>query len=351
MIALILENWYNSKRGEVDALRETSARLKQNVGLAINVGIKEHLLLKDREQELKHIKPLAESSFDLDLKYSCVLGTRADLIDTALSLPLSQTHYICAVTSHSIALRHERYRKALIDIFKTNTRIEDEAPSIQFNALFKIPLDAILNISSTTSSNSSSYQAIVAIRSSALLPGLGSSSRADPWMTSSPICAGQNMRRISLDASEDILKFTQSSFALGGLLHRLRSQVTEEEIQALAERSYGLFIWIKTVLSYIASLPWDAAKLKEKDVDELYLRVLRSVAGNSLDYRDAVKSFVGDRTRSFQPLDPDVLVTPEDIDNLRNKLAAVITIDPETEALRVCHPSFLDFVETQARST
>ncbi|KAH9033774.1 hypothetical protein EDB85DRAFT_1949857, partial [Lactarius pseudohatsudake] len=80
--SFILENWYNSKRGEVAALRETSARLNQNVDLAINVDIKEHLLLKDREQELKRIKPPAGSSFDPDPKYCCMPATRTDLIDT-----------------------------------------------------------------------------------------------------------------------------------------------------------------------------------------------------------------------------------------------------------------------------
>ncbi|KAH9062560.1 hypothetical protein EDB83DRAFT_2315423 [Lactarius deliciosus] len=82
----ILENWYNSKRGEVDALGETLARLKQNVGLAINADIKEHPLLKDREQELIRIKPPAGSSFDTDPKYCCMPDTRTDLIDTVCIL-------------------------------------------------------------------------------------------------------------------------------------------------------------------------------------------------------------------------------------------------------------------------
>jgi hypothetical protein len=55
----------------------------------------------------------------------------------------------------------------------------------------------------------------------------------------------------TVDASEDILKFTQSRFAPGGPLHQLQSQVTEKEIQALAKKSHRLFIWIKTVLSYL----------------------------------------------------------------------------------------------------
>ncbi|KAH9022932.1 hypothetical protein EDB84DRAFT_1564855 [Lactarius hengduanensis] len=428
----VLENWYNSKRGEVDALKEKSTRLKQNVGLAINVDIKEHLLLKIENRSSNASSRRREVRLNPDPKYCCMPGTRADLIETLTSFAVSEdasrrlfilsgiagcgkssvatsvanTLHLRGCLSgsfffkrdkgprdpvnllhtiaYSIALRHEPYRKALMDVFKTNTRIEDEAPSIQFNALFKNPLDAIVNISSTSTSNSLSDQAVVAVVIDALDecddPRSVSSYLAKivglaPWLrvivTSRPLDDIEpDLRRaeyathlnlFTVDASEDILKFTQSSFALGGLLHRLRSQVTEEEIQALAE-----------------SLPWDAAKLKEmrnvlsssaaaspeKDVDELYLRVLRSVAGNSLDYRDAVKSFVGSiyvssRNRSlpckglhaFVPTsDPDVLVTPEDIDDLRNKLAAVITVDPEIEALRVCHPSFLDFVETQARS-
>ena len=47
---------------------------------------------------------------------------------------------------------------------------------------------------------------------------------------------------------------------------------------------------------------------------------------------------------------PNVTVSPDNIHHLRSKLAAVITIDPEMEALRVCHPSFLDFVASKARS-
>ena len=111
-----------------------------------------------------------------------------------------------------------------------------------------------------------------------------------------------------VDASEDILKFTQSRFAPGGPLHQLQSQVTEKEIQALAEKSHRLFIWIKTVLSYLDdNFPYTSSKLKEmksilssttaaspeKELDQLYLRVLRTVAKASPHYQDAVKNLVG----------------------------------------------------------
>jgi hypothetical protein len=183
----------------------------------------------------------------------------------------------------------------------------------------------------------------------------------------------------AVDASEDILKFTRSRFAPGGPLHQLRSQVTEKDIQALAKKSHSLFIWIKTVLSYLDNFPLTHEKLKvmksilssrtaaspEKELDQLYLHVLRSVALTSQYYQNAVKNLVGviyatSRNRSLPCmglhafiLNPilDVLATPADIHSLvRSKLSAVITIDPKTEALHVCHPSFLDFVASEERS-
>ncbi|KAH9172517.1 hypothetical protein EDB89DRAFT_2229320 [Lactarius sanguifluus] len=413
----ILENWYNSKRGEVDELRETSTRLKQNVGPAIDVDIKELPLLEDRDQELKRIEPPARSSFDPDPKYCCMPGTRADLIETLTSFAVSEDaskrlFFLSGIagcgkssvaTSVANSLHLRGCLKALLDVLNTRTYmpIEDQLPLTQFNALFLRPLNAIRKISSTTTSHSPPNQAIIAIVVDALnecddprsvSTYLAKIVRLAPWLrvivTSRPLDnVKPDLRKaeyathldlFTVDASEEILKLAQSHFAPPGPLYQLRSQVTETEIQALANKSLGLFIWIKTALSYIASLARDAAKLKElksilssstatspeKGVDGLYLRILRSVAGNSLDYRDAVKNFVGSvyvtsRNRSlpckglhaFIPTsDPDIPVTPEDVDDLRSKLAAVITVDPETEALHVCHPSFLDFVETQARS-
>ena len=302
--------------------------------------------------------------------------------------------------AYSIALQHKPYSNVLTDVMKSNPTIEDAALSVQFDALLRKPLNDISNKLSTTPVHPSSNQPAVTFIIDALDecddPQSVSSYLAEvvslaPWLkvivTSRPmdeivadIRSSGHMTHLDLftvDASEDILKFTQSRFAPGGLLHRLQSQVTEEEIQALADKSHGLFIWIKTVLSYIGSLAYDGVKLKEmksilssstaaspeKGIDELYLRVLRT-AGDSSDYRDAVKNFVGflyvtSRNRSlpcqglhaFIPTsDPDIFATPEDIDELRSKLAAVAFIDPETNALRVCHPSFLDFVETPSRS-
>ena len=314
-----------------------------------------------------------------------------------LRIPVNLLHAV----AYSIALQYKPYMDVLIDTLKSNPAIEDAALSIQFDALLRKPLAEVSNISSVTAAGPLSKQPTVTFVIDALdecdNPHTISSYLAElvglaPWLklivTSRPMDESEaelrgsgymtHLNLFTVDASEDILKFTQSRFAPGGLLHRLQSRVTEEEIQGLAGKSHGLFIWIKTVLSYIASLAYDGAKLKEmrsilsssraaspeKGVDDLYLRVLHKVAGESPDYRDAVKNFVGSiyvtsRNRSlpcnglhaFIPTtDPDILITPEDIEELRSKLASVIFVDPVTDALRVCHPSFLDFISTQARS-
>ena len=181
----------------------------------------------------------------------------------------------------------------------------------------------------------------------------------------------------TVDASEDILRFTQSWFVPGGPLHQLRPQVTEKDVQALAKRSHRLFIWIKTVLSYLDNFPFTHVKLKEmksilssrtaaspeKELDQFHLRVLRSVARTSEHYQDTVKNlvrFIYTTSRNwslpckglhaFIPIDPDVPASPDDIHHLWSQLATVITIDPKMEVLQVCHPSFLNFIASEARS-
>ncbi|KAI9446895.1 WD40 repeat-like protein [Lactarius psammicola] len=448
--AFVLENWYNSKRGKIDLLREKSRNLRQNIDLAISIETREQQLLADRELALNRIKPLAGSSFDPDPKNCCMPDTRADVIERLISFAVSKDtsrrlFFLSGVAgcgkssvatsvanalrqrgrlsgsfffkrdseklripanllhtvAYSMALRHEPYRKALIGVLKTDATIECEALSIQFDALLRKPLSAMSNISSTSTSDPPSNRAIVVVVIDALDecddPRSVSSYLAEmvglaPWLriivTSRPLdeieadlCRAVWMTHLNLftvNASEDILKFTQSRFAPGGPLRRLRSQVTEEDIQVLAVKSHGLFVWIQTVLSYLTNFTYVGTQLEEmkgilssgtaasleKELDQLYLRVLRSVAGTSPDYQDAVKNLVGfiyvtSRNRSlpcrglhaFIPTpNPNVVVTPEDVNDLRIKLAAVITIDLETEALRVCHPSFLDFVASEARS-
>ena len=446
-LVFLLENWYNSKKGEVDALRRKSTRLKQNIDLAIAVDIKEEQLIAEGKHMLNRIKLLAGCSFDPDPKNCCMPDTRVNLIkrlisfavskDTSqrlflisgiascgkssvatsvanllyrcncllgsffpqrvsekMSIPVNLLHTV----AYSVALRHAPYKKTLIKALKKDAMIEDQSLSIQFNTLLKEPLSKALKISSMNTSYPSHRAIVIDALDECYDPQSLSSYLAEivalvPWLkiviTSRPLDSieaklrgAQYMIHLDLftvNASEDILRFTQSRFTPGGPLHQLRSQVTKKEIQVLAKRSHRLFIWIKTVLSYLDDFPYTHAKLEElksilssrtvaspeKEIDQLYLRVLRSVAWTSRHYQDAVKNLVGfiyatSRNQSlprkglhaFIPTqnNPNVTVSPDNIHHLWSKLAAVITIDPEMEALRVCHPSFLDFVASKARS-
>jgi hypothetical protein len=208
-IVFLLENWYNSKKGEVDVLRRKSIRLKQNIDLAIAVDIKEEQLLAEGEHMLDRIKPLAGCSFDPDPKNCCMPDTRVNLIERLIlfavsedsskrlflissiagcgkssvatsvanllyrrdcllgsfspqrvnekmSIPVALLHTV----AYSVALRHAPYKKALIEALKKDAMIEDQGLSIQFDALLRKPLSEVLKISSTHTSYPS-HRAIV----------------------------------------------------------------------------------------------------------------------------------------------------------------------------------------------
>ena len=438
-----MKNWYNSNKTEVDALKETSARLKQNVGLGIGVDSMEHQLSAEEERLLDRIKPPAGSFFNPDSKSSCMQDTRVDLLERLKSFAVSndtskrlfllsgiagcgkssvatsvanllhkdryllgsfffqtdsETMRIPATFLHavaySIAARHEQYKKTLIEVLKDDKMIvEHQSPSIQFDALLRKPFRKMLTSSPTTSPPSRRAIVIDALdecddpRSVSLY--LAEIIGLAPWLkvivTSRPrddikpdLCkAGYttDLDLFTIDASDDILKFTRSQFAPGGRLQDLQPDVKDEDIEILANKSYSLFIWIKTVLSYLDTLPFTGEKLEElnsilssdtaanpepeKELDRLYLRVLRSIARISREYLLAVKNLVGliNATSRYRPLPCNGLhaffptpATPKDLRKLQSKLAAVITVDPKTQALQVCHPSFLDFVSSKARS-
>ncbi|KAF8264392.1 hypothetical protein EI94DRAFT_1805870 [Lactarius quietus] len=439
-LEFLAKNWYNSNKGKVDTLKEEARRLEEHVNTAINIENMERLRLFHEQQRLTNeqqrlaeeqrmldrIKPPEGSFFDPDSKNCCMENTRANLIETLVSFAVSddtsQRLFLlsgiagCGKSSvattvanllhqrdcllgsfffqtdsekmripanflhtvaYSMASRYEPYKKALVKVMKEDTMVEQKSLLTQFDTLLRKPLSKILKTSSTNTSHLPSNRAEIV--------GLA------PWLkiivTSRPLDdVVENHRRagyithvdlFTVDASEDILNFTQSRFDLGGPLQQLQSQVTKEDIKALAKKSHGLFIWIKTVLSYLDDFPFTSDKLEElksilssptapspeKELDQLYLRVLRGVA-RSQHYQVAVKNFVGfiyttSRNRplpctglhAFIPTHkPNSHVTPDDVHHLQSKLAAVITIDQVTKALQVCHPSFLDFVSSEERS-
>ena len=352
-IVFLLENWSNSKKGEVDALRRKSTRLKQNIDLAITVNIKEEQLLAEGEHMLNRIKPLAGCSFDPDPNNCCMPDTRVNLIERLISFAVSEDTSrrlflisgiagcgkssvttsvanllyqrdcllgsffpqrvnkkmsipvaLLHTVAYLVALQHTPYKKALIEALKKDTMIEDQGLSIQFDALLRKPLSEVLTISSMNTSYPSHWAIVIDALDECYDPQSLSSYITEivalvPWLkviiTSRPLddieanlCSAGYMTHIDLftvDTSEDILRFTQSRFVPGGPLHQLRPQVTEKDIQALAKRSYRLFIWIKTMLSYLDNFSFTHMKLKEmksilssrtaasleKELDQLYL--------------------------------------------------------------------------------
>ena len=196
-LAFLLKNWYNPNKPEVDALREKSTRLKQNVNLAISVDnmerqrlADERQRLADERQTLNRIKPPAGSFFDPDSKNYCMPDTRANLIETLLSFAVSEDTsqrlfllsgiagcgktsvatsvakslhqrdclsgsfffqsdnekmripaYLLHTVAYSLALRNESYKKAIMHVLNDDKiNIENQGLSIQFDELLRKPL-------------------------------------------------------------------------------------------------------------------------------------------------------------------------------------------------------------------
>ena len=207
--------------------------------------------------------------------------------------------------AYSIALRYEPYRKTLVKALdKDKVKVEHHDPSIQFDVLLGDPLNEMLNNSSL---QHPSNQAII-------IDALDECSDPEslcsylvkiidhcPWIrilvTSRPLegveatlCRTgytESLDLFTVNAHEDIIKFTQTQFTSNGPLHQLQSQVTQEDVRALGKRSHGLFLWITTILAHLDKYKMPSEKLKElkkilagtaadseKELDQIYLQVL-----------------------------------------------------------------------------
>ncbi|KAI5122822.1 hypothetical protein M0805_003117 [Coniferiporia weirii] len=149
--------------------------------------------------------------------------------------------------------------------------------------------------------------------------------------------------------------------------------LTGDQIIALASKASGLFIWISTAFKFIHSqldedgavrslLSQNPADNPEAELDKIYTTVLQSASGG-YNNTQIVKSIIGIVvcTSRNKPLPEASLlefltaiisgakinVIRESIDNLQ----AVLYRDASKDgAICVCHPSFLDFVNTQTQS-
>ncbi|KAI5120284.1 hypothetical protein M0805_005341 [Coniferiporia weirii] len=166
---------------------------------------------------------------------------------------------------------------------------------------------------------------------------------------------------------DDLLRYTRHCADI------FRVQVTEEQIKAFALKASGLFIWISTVFRFIGTkldksravssvLSPTSAGNQEAELDQIYTTVVKSASADPEDSQ-IVKVVLGviASTARNRALPEDALVRllssaghdvglevlKETIDHLQ---AVLYRDGSKDDAIRVCHPSFLDFINSQSRS-
>ncbi|THH05545.1 hypothetical protein EW145_g4721 [Phellinidium pouzarii] len=144
--------------------------------------------------------------------------------------------------------------------------------------------------------------------------------------------------------------------------------LSDNQIYSFALKASGLFIWTSTVFKFIFSqrdkhravesvLSPASPGHHESDIDKLYTTVIWS-ASEGVDNARVVKSVLGVifSTAKNRPLPEDALVhflSDIDVNTLKDTidcLQAVLYRDSKNNnAIRVCHPSFLDFIREKRR--
>ncbi|KAI5123810.1 hypothetical protein M0805_009105 [Coniferiporia weirii] len=149
--------------------------------------------------------------------------------------------------------------------------------------------------------------------------------------------------------------------------------ITEEQTSAFAEKASGLFIWTSTVFKFISMqrrkqkaiegilLP-TPADTQEAELDQMYTAVVKN-ASVGLDNLQVVKAVLGVLfcTAKHRPLPEHALIhfitglvegiNIEDIENTIDCLQSVLYRDEsQGDIIRVCHPSFLDYIGNHSQS-
>ncbi|EJD02336.1 uncharacterized protein FOMMEDRAFT_157552 [Fomitiporia mediterranea MF3/22] len=171
-----------------------------------------------------------------------------------------------------------------------------------------------------------------------------------------------------VNAHNDILLFTREKFSKNV---NLPSDFTESQIEALARKASGYFIWVTTVLKHVGnqlsqkrevlqrmlvSTPYEKS---ERKLDILYRQVLDDVSREDEDRMDTIKLLIGlvfvtSRNRPLPATALHAFVPSlfelDELSQTLQELGSVITAESQTDAIRVCHPSFLDFVGNRDRA-
>ena len=203
-------------------------------------------------------------------------------------------------------------------------------------------------------------------------------SRPLPGIERGLLSAGKLTTKYDLfrvSAENDILAYTRHRFEVDRNLASLRGLVTLSEIERLAGKAMGLFIWISVVCSYISQRKSGRLSLlksiisstgaldTEKHLDELYLQVLTDAAGservpaNKGDIRLILglvcatsrnKALPATALFAFWPNNEET--SQAEWEDMLRDLGSVLTIDAHSNAIRVCHKSLLDFLTTRERA-
>ncbi|EJD02307.1 WD40 repeat-like protein [Fomitiporia mediterranea MF3/22] len=424
----LLRNWYKSKQIEAKELHSRLMRLCE----ILNLGLTCHQLSEADENSLRQLRPPRNSSFDPDR--CCLEDTRTEqllIIDEWIRSedPNDQLYWIygvagCGKTSvaASVASTLDSWRFLSCSFFCSRDVPERRDPARVVHALvyflarvsspFKTSLlrllnddsdflekplqaqiNALLSHSFAEPSHWANCRSVVIVFDA--LDECEDSGRAALFLarviervpplkvivTSRPLPEIQERWDIleqtgkltscdlfEVNAHNDIVLFTREEFRTNSKLPR---DFTEDQMEALARKASGHFIWITTVLKHVSNqlrkkrevldriLVSTSDKKFEGKLDALYRQVLDDASEKSDDRVETIRLLIGlvFVTSRNRPLPAEALHTfvysefeLDELTETLQELGSVVTVEPQTGAIRVCHPSFLDFVGSRERA-
>lgn len=355
-------------------------------------------VIRNSSSRLYHVHGIAGSGKSSVASTVCRMLEEEDLLAGSFfckrDLPDQRdTSRILPSLSYTLALRHEVYKECVMHSLKDEPDITSRSIEQQLKVLFREPLTKIAR-------GGSRSQPLVFVIDALdeccdnhdasqrrLADGLCQISALASWLkvfvTSRPTddlmwkLSPTDTRVLSInlndmDTEKDIKLYTQASLKeLVGEFRLSPSWLTEDTIQKLTDLASGLFIWASTMIRYIrGQLDKDNAMrlvlsgnalAAEASLDNLYMKVIES--GGSDDDNVALKKtvlgivFV---TARNNPLSIDGLhdflqrtgrkVSKAVLKAVINRLRSVLYEDTSKgNVIRVCHPSFVDFLEDPKR--
>lgn len=294
--------------------------------------------------------------------------------------------------SYTLALRHKAYKERVMLSLKDEPDITSRSIEQQVKMLFRDPLAELARSKERSETfvfaidapdecgddDSRPRVADVLCQIAALADWL------KVFVTSRP--TNELMRRLSsmdtrilsvnlndADAEGDIKLYTHASLkSLIDLSGLSPSWLNEDTVHKLTYLASGLFIWTSTMMKYVRGRRDKDSAMKlilsgkaataEASLDDLYRKVIEG-SGSDKDDLALTKAVLGVVfiTARNRPLSIDGLydfiqgsgesVSKETLEDIINHLRSVLYEDTSKEdVIRVCHPSFLDFLENHERS-